>query len=338
MSSSTRSIAFVLLLGTAAISPQQAHAQSGVIAGTVVSASTGAPIPSVQVLLAGTTTGVITDGGGRFRIAGLSGETVSLDVRRLGFRPSRPTVRVGATDLRLTITEQSVSLDEVVVTGTAGGQARRELGNAVTTVNAADVAERGTINNVQQLLNGRAPGVVINPATGNVGTGARIRIRGASSLSLSNEPLIYIDGVRSNNQASSGPSNQAFGSASISRVNDLNPDDIESVEIIKGPAAVALLGAHAGISPRGRARTTSRIRKAASVSTTSRFRRSAEPQASSTRYRSTSSRSRMRVARRCSSMDTSARATSPRAAVPISSSTSRVQDSRTAREWSRRMA
>ena len=235
----------LLLLCASALAPHALHAQSGVIAGTVVSASSGSPVSSVQVLVSGTTTGAITDGSGRFRLAGLTGQTVTIDVRRLGFRPLRQTVRVGATDLRLPVTEQSVSLDEVVITGTPGGQARRELGNAVTTVSAAEVSERGTINNVQQLLNGRAPGVFINPATGNVGTGARIRIRGASSLSLSNEPLIYIDGVRSNNQAASGPANQSFGSASISRVNDINPDDIESVEIIKGPAAATLYGTEA---------------------------------------------------------------------------------------------
>ena len=110
------------------------------------------------------------------------------------------------------MTEQSVALDEVVITGTPGGQALRELGNAVTTVNAAQVTEQGTVNNIQQLLNGRAPGVFVNPPTGNVGTGARIRIRGASSLSLSNEPLIYVDGVRVNAQAATGPTNQGFGS------------------------------------------------------------------------------------------------------------------------------
>jgi TonB-dependent SusC/RagA subfamily outer membrane receptor len=230
----------------AALLPAIAAAQSGVVAGTIVSAASGAPVGSVQVVVSGTTTGSITDGNGRFRIGGLSGTTVSLDVRRLGFRPLlNQSVRVGDTNLRLTVTEQSVALDEVVITGTAGGQARRELGNAVTTVNAAAVSEQGTINNVQQLLSGRAPGVFVNPATGNVGTGARIRVRGASSLSLSNEPLIYIDGVRTNNQAASGPANQSFGSASISRVNDLNPDDIESVEIIKGPAAATLYGTEA---------------------------------------------------------------------------------------------
>ena len=223
----------------------RAMAQSGVIAGTVVSAGSGAGIPAAVVMVSGTALGTNTDANGRFRLGGLAGSTAAIEVRRIGFRPLRQAVTVGTTNLRLAITEQSVALDEVVITGTVGGQARREIGNAVSTVNAADVTQRGTVNNVQQLLNGRSPGVFVNPATGNVGTGARIRIRGASSLSLSNEPLIYIDGVRSNNQAASGPINQGFGSASISRINDINPDDIESIEIIKGPAAATLYGTEA---------------------------------------------------------------------------------------------
>jgi TonB-linked SusC/RagA family outer membrane protein len=152
---------------------------------------------------------------------------------------------VGVSNLRIALAEQSVALNEVVITGTPGGQAVRELGNAVTTVNAAAVTEQGTVNNVQQLLNGRSPGVFVNAATGNVGTGSRIRIRGSSSLSLSNEPLIYVDGVRVNSQTSTGPINQAFGSSSISRINDINPDDIESMEVIKGPAAATLYGTEA---------------------------------------------------------------------------------------------
>ncbi|HEU4880203.1 MAG TPA: SusC/RagA family TonB-linked outer membrane protein, partial [Gemmatimonadaceae bacterium] len=197
------------------------------------------------MLINGTTLGTTTDGNGRFRIGGLSGSTVTLEVRRIGFRPHRQTASVGVTNLSITLVEQSISLDEVVVTGTPGGQAKRELGNAVTTVNAAAVTEQGTVNNVQQLLNGRSPGVFVNAATGNVGTGSRIRIRGSSSLSLSNEPLIYVDGVRVNSQTSTGPANQSFGSSSISRINDINPDDIESMEVIKGPAAATLYGTEA---------------------------------------------------------------------------------------------
>ena len=245
--SAHRHVALRALLVAAAslLMASTALAQSGVIAGTVVSAGSGVGIPAVTLLVPGTTIGTTTDASGRFRLAGLSGSSTTVEVRRIGYRPLRQTVDVGASDLRFTLSEQSISLDEVVITGTVGGQARRELGNAVSTVNAAQVAERGTVNNVQQLLNGRAPGVFVNPASGNVGTGARIRIRGASSLSLSNEPLIYVDGVRANSQTATGPQNQAFGSSSISRLNDINPDDIESIEIIKGPAAAVLYGTEA---------------------------------------------------------------------------------------------
>lgn len=221
-----------------------ASAQDGSITGIVLGSSSNA-IPSAQVSVAGTSLGTTTDASGRFRIGGLSGESVTLEIRRIGFRPARQTVRVGLTDVRIAMTEQSVALDEVVITGTAGGQARREIGNAVTSINASEVSERGTVNSVAQMLNARAPGVFINPSSGNVGTGSRIRIRGAASLSLSNEPLIYVDGVRINSQAATGPVNQGFGGNSMSRLNDINPDEIESIEVIRGPAAATLFGTEA---------------------------------------------------------------------------------------------
>ena len=235
----------LLALCASLVCPASITAQGNSISGVVISATSGNPIPAAQVTILGTTTGTTTDGNGRFRIGGLSGQTVTVEVRRIGYRPLRQTATVGVSNLRVALTEQSIALDEVVITGTPGGQAKRELGNAVTTVAAAQVTEQGTVNNIQQLLNGRAPGVFVNPATGNVGTGARIRVRGASSLSLSNEPLVYIDGVRANAQVSTGPINQAFGSSSISRINDINPDDIESIEVIKGPAAATLYGTEA---------------------------------------------------------------------------------------------
>lgn len=224
--------------------PTAGGQDAGVIAGVVLGAG-GQPLPDARVSVSGSALGAITDGSGRFRIAGISGSQASIEVRRIGYRMGSRQVRVGDTNLRIPLSEQSIALDAVVVTGTAGTQSKRELGNAVTTINAAQAKEIAPITSVQNLLSGRAPGVVVQSATGNVGAGARIRIRGASSMSLSNEPLIYIDGVRVNNTAASGFSNQAFGSASISRINDINPDDIEAVEIIKGPAAATLYGTEA---------------------------------------------------------------------------------------------
>jgi TonB-dependent SusC/RagA subfamily outer membrane receptor len=229
--------------------PASLLAQSGTVAGAVVGTG-GMPVPGANVMAIGGTQRTMTDSVGRFTLTGLSGDEVTIEVRRLGYRVDRRQVRVGTTNLQISLMEQSVALDAVVVTGTAGGQARREIGNAVTRVDVAAATELGTTNSVQQLLNGRAPGVFVNPSSGVVGGGSRIRIRGASSLSLTNEPLVYIDGVRVNAAPATGPVNQGFSSVAgqsggISRINDLNPDDIESIEVIKGPAAATLYGTEA---------------------------------------------------------------------------------------------
>ena len=232
--------AVVLLAGAPALA-------QGTIAGTVVTEGTNAPVPSAQVTVVGQNIGTIADAGGRFRLTlpqQQSGE-VELDVRRIGYRQARVRAQVGDEGLRVVLAERSIDLEAVVTTGTVGATARKELGNAVSRIDAAEEANKGTVKSLQDLLNGRAAGVVIQPATGAVGSGSRIRVRGTGSFALRNEPLIYIDGVRTVNDPATGPANQAFGSSSISRLNDINPDDIESIEIIKGPAAATLYGTEA---------------------------------------------------------------------------------------------
>jgi TonB-linked SusC/RagA family outer membrane protein len=242
-----RALRLALGIGVALASAPALPAQgAGTLAGTVVSERTSVPIPGVQLAVEGTTTGTTTDASGRFRLVGLpEGSELRLMLRRIGFQPKTVTARAGAPDLRITLVERAVELNQVVVTGTAGIAEKRAVGNAVTTIAASEVAATQPINSFQELLNGRAAGVSVIASSGQLGTGSRIRIRGASSLSLSNDPLIYVDGVRVDNTQASGPTNQAFGSASISRWNDFNPDDIESIEVIKGPAAATLYGTEA---------------------------------------------------------------------------------------------
>jgi TonB-linked SusC/RagA family outer membrane protein len=219
----------------------------GTIAGTVVTEGTNAPVASAQVTVVGQNVGTIADAGGRFRLTlpqQQSGE-VELDVRRIGYRQARVRAQVGDEGVRVVLSERSIDLEAVVTTGTVGATARKELGNAVSRIDAAEEANKGTVKSLQDLLNGRAAGVVIQPATGAVGSGSRIRVRGTGSFALRNEPLIYVDGIRTVNDPATGPANQAFGSSSISRLNDINPDDIESIEIIKGPAAATLYGTEA---------------------------------------------------------------------------------------------
>jgi TonB-linked SusC/RagA family outer membrane protein len=228
-----------------AFAPGGAAAQGGEVAGVVLSSPAQQPVAGAQVTVTGTTLRVLTDAAGRFAISGVGGTQATLTVQRLGFQRVTRTVRVGDTSLRISLAESALSLDALVATGTAGGTQRRAIGTTVAKIDAAQVVATAPVNSVQDLLNGRAPGVVVIPGTGMVGGGARIRVRGVSSLSLAQEPLIYIDGVRVDNRAATGPINQGFGSSVISRFDDLDPQEIESIEIIKGPAASTLYGTEA---------------------------------------------------------------------------------------------
>lgn len=238
-------------------------AQSGVTAGVVIDARTLRPLASAQIAVEGGATGASTNEAGEFRITNLPGTQVRLVLRRVGYRPRTETVAVGRTDLRLTLTEAPQLLDQVVVSGTAEPVERRALGHSVTKIDAAAVQLVAPAPSTASLINGRAPGVVIVGGSGAIGSGPRFRVRGASSLSLSDQPLLYVDGVRVANDVSTGPTTQFFGSAVVSRLNDISPDDIESVEVIKGPAAATLYGTEANngviqiITKRGRAGRTS---------------------------------------------------------------------------------
>ena len=229
------------------------------VAGIVVDGRTGKPFEGARVAVQGQTNVTLTDSRGRFRFTGLTGESVMLRVTMIGYRPVTQTVSVGRTDVRLEIHEQAVNLAEIIVTGTAGGAEKRTLGNVVTTVRAADAQEMAPAPDISNLINGRAPGVVVIPGSGQVGAGPRIRIRGMNSFSLNDQPLLYVDGVRINNEVATGIVVQAFGSGVVSRLNDFDPDNIETIEIIKGPAAATLYGTEAAngviqiITKKGRA-------------------------------------------------------------------------------------
>src|SRR5690606_10918840 len=239
--------------------PHPATAQQGTIRGVVESERARRPLAGGYVEVVGLDRGMMTDAGGRFPFVGLTGTEVTLRVSLLGSRTAEQvTLQVGDMDVRIQLAETAIELDQLVVTGTAGGTQRRALGNSVTQVRAAETVELAHVPNLQSLLNARAPGVVISPGTGMVGSGSQIRIRGSNSFSLSNQPLVYVDGVRVDNAQATGPQVQSFGSSVISRINDFNPEDIESIEVIKGPAAATLYGTEASngvihiITKRGR--------------------------------------------------------------------------------------
>jgi TonB-linked SusC/RagA family outer membrane protein len=239
-----RAILTTLILLASALLSQRAAAQWA-IAGTVVAAGSQEPLAGAMVTIAGTPLRTTSDDQGRFRFPAVSGTTVTIEARRIGYSVARITARVGEENVRVTLSPSATSLDAVVVTGTPGAAQRREIGNAVGQINAAEVVAAAPIVSMQSLINGRSPSVVVMPTSGQVGTGSQIRVRGQASFSLGNNPLIFVDGVRVNNDAAAGPVSQGFGSQAISRLNDFNPNDIESIEILKGPSAATLYGTEA---------------------------------------------------------------------------------------------
>ena len=222
---------------------------AGTITGRVIDATTQAPIASAQVQLVGTTRGTVTGDDGSFRIAGVSAGQYQVRVLRLGFSASGVrTVQVTAgstSDLQFALTPAAVSLEQVVTTATGEKERKREIGSAVATLQPS-TDQITSAQSVSQLLTGKIAGVDVSQSGGTVGSGSRIRIRGANSISLGNEPLIIVDGIKFNNSvgvdATTGANSIDVGGQVPSRFNDINPEDIESMEVLKGPAAAAQYG------------------------------------------------------------------------------------------------
>ena len=247
----------LLFAGTAAAQTRTA------ITGQVTDSSAQQPIAGAEVLIVGaggaTLRGARTDAAGRYVLSNLTPGDQLVRVRFVGYAPKERmvTVRDGITTAAdFALSPRSLQLDQVVITGTGGIVQKRAVGNVVETIKATDVLEVAPARTVDQLVGQRSPGVIVLPSSGQVGTGAQIRVRGAGTLSLSTDPIIYIDGVRMNNDPAQGPVQRGGGGAS--RINDIDPENIESIEIIKGPAAATLYGTEASngvvqiITKRGR--------------------------------------------------------------------------------------
>lgn len=229
----------------------------GAIGGVVVSDDTRRPLATAQVLVVGTPQATLTDAQGRFLIPNVAGEEVELRVTLLGYRAATVRARVGSTDLRLVLAQTALALDEIVVTGTPGGTQARAMGNVIGRVPAHEVVERTLPSDVQAMLSAHVPGLRIQKAGGAVGVGGNTRIRGHGSITLSGEPLIFVDGIRVDGESATNSPAFPYGDKP-SRINDINPEDIESIEVIKGPAAATLYGTEASngiihiITKRGR--------------------------------------------------------------------------------------
>ena len=222
--------------------------QGGTVTGRVLDSQRGLPVAAVQVFIANLELGGLTQQNGRYLLQNVPAGTHTLSATRIGYRTTEVQVTVGGgqtVEQDFTLTEQALELDEIIVTGTAGGTRRRAIGNSVSTVQAADITEVQAIVDVQQLLRGRSGGSLeFQRMPSSVGESSSIMIRGVGSFSLGNQPLIYIDGFRVDNSASLGPPT-VDSDGGMSALDDINPADIESVEILKGPAAATLYGTEA---------------------------------------------------------------------------------------------
>jgi TonB-dependent starch-binding outer membrane protein SusC len=221
-------------------------AQQGSVAGRVTDKVSSQPIQGAQVLLSGTNLQSITNSEGRYRIDHVPPGQYQAQVRLIGYSMGQQPVTVtagGAATLDIVMTAAAIPLEALVVSATGETQRVKELGNAVSTIAADSVAQKAPVTNIADLLNSRSPGVQVITPGGTTGDGARIRIRGSESLSLDNEPVITVDGIRVNNNPRS--SSIGVGGQVPSRLDDFQANDLESVDIVKGPSAAALYGTDA---------------------------------------------------------------------------------------------
>jgi len=240
------------------MSAHRATGQTGAVSGRVTDAATGTPVRAVQIAVSGTTLGAVTDADGRYRIGDVPSSAREIATKRIGYRPTTMSFTLDATGnatIDISLTESATTLEATVVTGVLGDTRKRAIGNSVTTVNASEVVAQSAVANITEVLQAKTPGLTLMPGSGTVGTAANYRLRGAGSLYAGNQPTIYVDGVRIT-QRSQGQYD-LFGQTTTG-LDAFNPADIESIEVIKGPAASTLYGAEAAagviqiITKRGR--------------------------------------------------------------------------------------
>ncbi|HKO15557.1 MAG TPA: SusC/RagA family TonB-linked outer membrane protein, partial [Gemmatimonadaceae bacterium] len=182
--------------------------------------------------------------------ARLTGQTVTLSVRRVGFTPASASIvlRAGSITENFQLTQSALRLSEVVVTGAGTSQTRERLGNVINTVDSALLQRAAEPQNVVSALAAKAPNVIVRTQSGEPGASAYIQIRGASSVIGTNQPLFVVDNVPIDNSTISDqttPWPGTAGTVTQNRAMDINPNDIASVEILKGAAAAAIYGARA---------------------------------------------------------------------------------------------
>jgi TonB-linked SusC/RagA family outer membrane protein len=223
-----------------------AQAATGTFAGRVVDSTSQQGIPGVNIVVEGTQRGTISRDDGSFIIGAVPAGTHRVRASRIGYAPQTRDVAVpagGTVAVNFYLARQAAVLSEVVVTG-YGTQRREAISGSVATVDAA-AANVGVIANVNQMLSARVAGVQTTQNNGEPGSGVQIRIRGGTSISASNEPLYVVDGVPlQNEETTAGAPGIGSVNPALARnpLNAINPNDIESITVLKDASATAIYG------------------------------------------------------------------------------------------------
>ncbi|HEX4685066.1 MAG TPA: TonB-dependent receptor plug domain-containing protein, partial [Gemmatimonadaceae bacterium] len=233
----------------------QQNAPPGIVVGFVTDGATGQPLAGTSVAINGTLLGSQTDGRGHFVIRGVPSGSATVRAQRLGYRLETRTITVppgDSTSVTFALQQSAVTLSEVVTTGTGGAVAKRELGAPIGVIDAGKIQDVKPADDVGSILEGQISGVRSTTVGGGVGGAKDLRIRGTSSFTLNQRPVVYIDGVRADTRATDWTANlgnQACcnfnGGTGEDRLSDLNPDDIDHIEVLKGAAAATLYGSEA---------------------------------------------------------------------------------------------
>ena len=221
------------------------NAQTRTVKGKVVSAQNNLPISGASIQIKGKTTGIVTDNEGSFSI-NVPTTSVTLVISSVGYTAVERAVDANISEITITLTESSSELNAVVVTALGIQRQAKSLVYATQTVKTSELTTVRDPNNVINSLQGKVANALITQGSGGPGSGARIILRGNRSLQQSNNALIVVDGVPINNNTN-GTGTSDFGSVQGSDgASNINPDDIESVTILRGASAAALYGSQAG--------------------------------------------------------------------------------------------
>ena len=217
-----------------------AMAQTGTVTGTVADAETGETLPGANVTIGDI--GAATNIDGEFTLPNVPAGTQTIRATFVGYFEFEESIEVAAgevTEVNIALEPDVAGLDEVVVTGLGLQQDRGRQRVSIGRVDASDISERASFDNVSQLISGNVAGVSATASSGNIGGGIRFNVRGGGGLGGDGQPAIYIDGVRVDNNEIVG---FGAGGQGVSPLADLNPNDIENIDIIRGPSGAAIYG------------------------------------------------------------------------------------------------